>query len=185
MTAAVVDLFRRREGTRTADPETKLAIITIRDTKIGCICDSIPASMSTASAREPVGQPFLADHALTRDWSPEVHGPVHIIACQKTVSESQAIRQLGFPDAVVVSAPFGVYVADEVQKMQMVFLANCRDLTTTQQNVQTFLNWLNEQGEAEYMVRRAVHRRQISDYVRNVGGMNVPATTKAARRQRA
>ena len=39
-------------------------------------------------------------------------GPVHVIACHKTATEAQAIRLLGFPDATVVSAPFGVFVAD-------------------------------------------------------------------------
>lgn len=89
-----------------------------------------------------------------------------MIACQKSVSESQAVRQLGFPDAVVVSAPFGVYVADDVQKIQMAFIANCRDETTTKENVQAFLNWLNDHGEAKYLVQRAQKRRQISDLIR-------------------
>ena len=81
-----------------------------------------------------------------RDLPKRVGGPVHLIACHKTVTESQAIRQLGFPDAIVVSAPFGIYVADDVQKIQMVFIANCRDESTTQAHVQRFLQWLDEQS---------------------------------------
>jgi hypothetical protein len=92
-----------------------------------------------------------------------------VIACQKGISESQAVRQLGFPDAVVVSAPFGVYVADEVQKIQMAFIANCRDETTTRGNVQFFLNWLNDHGEAKFLVQRAMNRRKISDFIRKLG----------------
>jgi hypothetical protein len=91
-----------------------------------------------------------------------------VIACQKSVTETQAIRQLGFPDAIVVSAPFGVYVADDVQKIQMAFISNCRDETTTRNNVQAFLNWLNDHGEVKYLVQRAQHRRQISDFVRGL-----------------
>jgi ABC-type dipeptide/oligopeptide/nickel transport system ATPase component len=58
-------------------------------------------------------------------------GESGLIACHKTVTEAQALRLLGFPDATVVSAPFGVYVADDVQKIQMILIANCRDETTT------------------------------------------------------
>jgi hypothetical protein len=65
-------------------------------------------------------------------------GAGHLIACQKGVTETQALRQLGFPDAIAVTAPFGVYVADPVQKIQMVFIANCRDETTTLGQLQRF-----------------------------------------------
>lgn len=167
MTEAVVTLLRKR-GPTLKQPDGNVAVIRLRDSQIGCVCDSVPASMTTASARELVGQPFLNDHLHTEKWDTDVHGPVHVIACQKAVTESQAVRQLGFPDAVVVSAPFGIYVADEVQKIQMAFIANCRDSTTTRANVQAFMNWLNEHGEAEHLVRRAVARRKISDYLRSV-----------------
>jgi hypothetical protein len=100
---------------------------------------------------------------------------VHVIACQKGVTESQAVRQLGFPDAVVVSAPFGVYVADDVQKIQMAFIAHCRDQTTTRLGVQAFLRWLEDHGEAQYLVQRAIHRRRLSDFVREFGTAAAPA----------
>jgi hypothetical protein len=124
--------------------------------------------MSTAAARELVGQPFLHDHRSTEQWDDGVHGPVHVIACQRSVTESQAVRQLGFPDAIVVTHPFGVYVADDVQKIQMAFIANCRDETTTKEGVQAFLNWLDDQGEIKYLVQRAKDRRRISDFVRRL-----------------
>jgi hypothetical protein len=119
-------------------------------------------------------------------WASKIHGPVHVIACQKGVTEAQAVRQLGFPDAVVVSAPFGVYVADDVQKIQMVFIANCRDETTTRHNVQAFLNWLTEQGEAQYLVQRAMQRREISDLIRSLAGAYIsgaPAAPELGARQ--
>jgi hypothetical protein len=168
MTGAVVALLRKREGGTVEQPTKDVAVVRISDSQIGFVCDSIPASMSTASARELVGQPFLNDHLHTEKWDALVNGPVHVIACQKAVTESQAVRQLGFPDAVVVSAPFGIYVADDVQKIQMAFIANCRDKTTTRANVQAFLNWLSEHGEAKYLVQRAIQRRQLSDYVRQL-----------------
>ena len=168
MTTAVVTLLRERDGGTVKQPKGNVAAVALGDSTIGFVCDSIPASMSTAAARELVGQPFLKDHEHTEKWDAAIHGPVHVIACQKSVSESQAVRQLGFPDAVVVSAPFGVYVADDVQKIQMAFIANCRDESTTRQNVQAFVTWLNDYGEARYLVQRANKRRQISDLIRSL-----------------
>lgn len=168
MTAAVVTLLRNRERGAVKQPKGNVAAVRLRGSTIGFVCDSIPASMGTAAARELVGQPFLKDYEHTEEWDRGIHGPVHVIACQRSVSETQAIRQLGFPDAVVVSAPFGVYVADDVQKIQMAFIANCRDETTTKRNVQEFLNWLNDYGESEYLVQRAKQRRKISDLIRNL-----------------
>lgn len=170
MTNVVVKLLRKRNHGTVKPPKGSINVATVplRDSTIGFVCDSIPASMGTAAARELVGQPFLKDHEHTEDWDAAIQGPVHLIACQKSVSETQAVRQLGFPDAVVVSAPFGVYVADDVQKIQMAFIANCRDETTTRINVQEFLNWLNDHGEAKYLVQRAASRRKISDLIRSL-----------------
>ena len=95
-----------------------------------------------------------------------VAGPVHLVACLKTVSESQAMRQLGFPDATIVAAPFGVYVADKVQKIQMVFLANCRDATTTRHALTRLVEWLDSTGEEANLVSRARGRRRIVAAVR-------------------
>lgn len=167
MTSVVVKLLRKRAVEKVKLPKA-VAAIPLGESMIGFVCDSIPGSMGTAAARELVGQPFLKDHQHTQDWGAEIHGPVHLIACQKGVSETQAIRQLGFPDAVVVTAPFGVYVADDVQKIQMAFIANCRDETTTRVNVQEFLNWLSDHGESKYLVQRAASRRKISDLIHSL-----------------
>ncbi len=168
MTAATLELLREPGEPTQPKTEGNVAAIDLRGTVIGFVCDSIPASMATAAARELVGQPFLHDYRHTADWDNAVQGPVHVIACRKSVSETQALRQLGFPDAIVVSAPFGVYVADDVQKIQMAFISNCRDETTTQEKTQSFLNWLNDHGEARYLVQRAKDRRQISDLLREL-----------------
>ena len=168
MTQAMVELIRRRDTSSIEQSTDNVAAVRIRGSIVGFVCDSVPASMSTAAARELVGQPFLRDHLHTDSWEPDVHGPVHVIACQKRVTEAQAVRQLGFPDAIVVTHRFGVYVADDVQKIQMAFIANCRDETTTKEGVQAFLNWLDEHGEIQYLVQRATDRRKISNCVRDV-----------------
>ena len=166
MTEAMVTLLRDRKGGMIKQPEgnDNVVAVPIEGSTIGFVCDSIPASMGTAAARELVGQPFLKDHEHTENWNASIQGPVHLIACQKGVTETQAVRQLGFPDAIVVSASFGVYVADDVQKIQMAFIANCRDKTNTENNVQSFLKWLDNQKEAKDLeTRETTQKNQRSD----------------------
>jgi len=54
--------------------------------------DAIPDAMSVSSARELVGQPFLHDYELADFIDDNEGGPVHIIACHKGATESQAKR---------------------------------------------------------------------------------------------
>jgi hypothetical protein len=131
------------------------------------IVHGLPAAFGVAAARELVGQPFLKDHRYVPGGvTPSLAGPLHLVACLKTVSESQAMRQLGFPDATIVAAPFGIYVADKVQKIQMVFLANCRDATTTRHALTRLVEWLDSTGEEVNLVSRARGRRRIVDAVK-------------------
>jgi hypothetical protein len=107
----------------------------------------IPAAMTVAAAREMVGQPFLRDYEVAGVLRDKRVGPIHFIACHRGITEPQAARQLGFPDATIVSPPFGVYVADNIQKIQLIFMANCRDETTTRVGVQRVFEWLEQSGE--------------------------------------
>jgi hypothetical protein len=124
-------------------------------------CHAIPAALSIASARELVGQPFLRDHELAGQLGAKLGGPLHIIACLKTATETQAISLLGFADATIVSGPFGVYVADKVQKVQFAFLINCRDDARTRHAVQRFFEWLAQTGEDKLLAQRAMARSRI------------------------
>lgn len=111
------------------------------------VAGAVPDALSVSGAREIVGQPHLSDHDLHAELLKLHGGPVHVIACHKTVTEAQARTMLGFPDATVVSAPFGIYVVDPVQSIQLVLLAQCRDPTSTQHAVQKFLEWLDESNK--------------------------------------
>ncbi len=156
----VMDLLAGRSAQSEAD-EGNVILRVMNGQKLAFRCDCVPSSMTTSGARELVGQPFLRDWKTMDKMSKVVAGPVHIIACHKSITESQAIKQLGFPDAVVVSAPFGVYIADRVQCIQMVFISNCRDETSTRRGVQHFFQWLSEQQEEANLVARAISRRKI------------------------
>jgi len=125
----------------------------------------VPSGMSVNSAREMVGQPYLRDHQIVSDFENNVYGPVHIIGVHKGVTESQVISILGYPDAIVVKGSFGVYIADGIQNIQMVFLANCRDSASTRHNVQKFISWLQESKEEDFLFKRAEFRRKILDLI--------------------
>ncbi|WP_429884587.1 DUF4062 domain-containing protein [Geoalkalibacter halelectricus] len=135
-------------------------IITLAAEKVVVVADAIPAAMSIGAAKEMVGQPFLRDHEVS-GLPKGCGGPMHIIACHKTTTESQAIKFLGFPDATVVTAPFGIFVADNFQKVQFVFITNCRDETTTRHGVQRFFEWLKQTGEDVLVAKRAKARARI------------------------
>jgi Domain of unknown function (DUF4062) len=122
---------------------------------------AIPAAFSVGQARELVGQPFLRDHVLADILAAKRGGPVHIIACHKNATETQAATLLGFPDAELVTAPFGVFVADPIQKVQFAFLTNCRDEANTRHAVQRFLEWLSQTGEETLLAERALARARI------------------------
>ena len=125
------------------------------------VVSAIPDAMSVAAAREIVGQPHLFDHALYDSLKKPHGGPVHLIACHKSVTEAQARTMLGFPDATVVSAPFGIYVVDPVQSIQLVLVAQCRDETSTRLGVQRFLEWLDQFEQTAALVRHAAKRKTV------------------------
>jgi hypothetical protein len=137
----------------------------IRGAPVYFLCHAVPAPMSVAAAREMVGKPFLRDHDWLSQLKGNVAGPVHVIGCHKAITENQAVTLLGFPDATVVTPEFGIYVADPVQKIQLVFLANCRDETTTRVAVERFQSWLAKSGEAKYLAQRAQGRKAIASTI--------------------
>jgi hypothetical protein len=128
--------------------------------------DAIPAALSVAAARERVGQPFMQDHlhALTLVHH-GVPGVIHVIACHLGVTETQATKMLGTPDAMSVASDFGVYVADHVQKIQMVFLAQCGDETAVALAVRRFREWLVQSGEEKRLIERAESRGRILETI--------------------
>lgn len=52
---------------------------------------------------------------------------------------------LRFPDAMIVDAPFGIYVASEVQKIQMIFIRSCTDESSTRRGCSASSNGSNSQ----------------------------------------
>jgi hypothetical protein len=157
-------------GRRDAETIAAGVVVPLSGRKVLFIAHAVPAALSVAAARELVGQPFLRDHECAASLAARVGGPVHVIACHRSATEGQATKLLGFPDATVVSAPFGIYVADNVQKVQFAFLANCRDEDGTRHVAQRFFEWLRQTGEEERLSARAAARARIVRAIANGAG---------------
>ena len=144
---------------RSVEEENNL-FVNINNSEILFVLHAIPASLSVSAATEMVGQPFLKDY-IFGSLLKKRGGPVHLIACHKTATELQAMKLLGCPDATVVSTPFGIYVADNIQKIQFAFIINCRDEANTRHGIQRFFEWLERTGEDVLLAKRAKSRANI------------------------
>ena len=155
----IVDALKHRHRSEESNGEY---FVRIDGTKTLVRVSAVPGLMNIAEAREMMGRPHLSDHTAARAVANAYRaGPIHIIGCHRSVTEAQAISILGFPDAVTVKSGFGVYVADNVQKVQLIFLDGCRDNATTRHMTQLFFDWLDHSGEAAELVQRAKSRRKI------------------------
>jgi hypothetical protein len=125
-----------------------------------------PASLSESTAREMVGQPFLADHTLhTELKKAKAVGPIHLVACPKAVTETQALKMLGFPDATIVSDSFGIHIADNIQKIQIALLKECVSGTAIRRQLAEWFEFLRRTGEDRFVLSRAQSRFQIIEAV--------------------
>lgn len=185
MVAIVRHALLARPGSREVDGR---AFLQLGGVEVLVEAHAIPAALTVGPAREMVGQPFLRDHELVASLQGAVGGPLHVIACQKSATESQAAKLLGFPDATIVAAPFGVFVADRVQKVQFAFITNCRDESNTRHGVQRFFQWLSQTQEEAAVAERALGRARIVRVVAEVlvGGPASPSVSvaPAAKRKR-
>jgi len=136
-------------------------IVKFDNTDCLIVVNAIPAAFSIGEAKEMVGRPFLRDYELASSLTRGRGGPVHVIACHKNVTETQAIKLLGVTDATVVSAPFGIFAAENISKVQLVLIANCRDETTTRHSVQRFFEWIVQSREDRLVAKRARSRAKI------------------------
>ncbi|EGB96573.1 hypothetical protein G1E_22895 [Pseudomonas sp. TJI-51] len=152
-------LLQALNGGNTPASET-YAIVPIAGLNVVVFAHAIPAAFTVAAARELVGKPFLHDHEHA-DLLNGAEGPLHLIACHRGATELQATALLGFADATVVSGSFGIFVADDIQKVQFAFLANCRDASQTRHALQRFREWLEQTGEAQALAKRAASRAKI------------------------
>ena len=125
------------------------------------VCHGIPDNLGVSAAREMIGQPFLRDHQLADVAAQAGAGPVHLIGCSESITKSQARKILGFPDAMIVDTPFGIYVASDTEKIQLIFIRGCTEESSTRLGVQRLFEWLEQSEEAPRLKTRAVFRGRV------------------------
>lgn len=122
---------------------------------------AVPERFGIAEARELVGRPFLRDHKIQLGGEEGGVGPIHLIACHKSCTESQVSAFVGHPDVFIVQTPFGFFVADQVSFAQTFFVTGCRDGTSTKVAVRRIFDWIDQSGELDRIVARARSRKAI------------------------
>ncbi len=160
-----------------------IAQVVLADRKLSVRIDAIPDVLSVAAARELVGQPFHRDHLLTDSLSADAPGIVHIIACHRGVTETQAKKMLGTSDAMAIASDFGVYAADHVQQIQLFFLTQCADAGAVGIAVRRIHEWLAQAGEIERVVNRALGRKMILQAVQQAREVTRLAPAMATRKR--
>lgn len=175
MVAVVSDALLARPEARAINGQVCLRL---DGSEVLVLAHAIPAALTVGPALEMVGKPFLRDHELAASLTGDVGGPLHIIACQRSATESQAAKLLGFADATIVAAPFGIFVADPVQKVQFAFITNCRDESNTRHGLQQFFKWLRQTQEESAVAKRALARARIVKVIAEVlsEGTGSPST---------
>ena len=158
MEKALLDFFLSRPQSAKS---TTGAIITIAGGRAFLRYQAIPDSLSLSAAREKVGQPFLTDFQIADEVKKVGAGPIHVVASPKGVTESQALKMLGFPDATIAKDSFGIHVADNIQKIQIVLLKECFSPTAVVRQIAAWLDWLKRTKEDEFVLERARARCRI------------------------
>jgi hypothetical protein len=169
MESVLIETLLDRYKGRCLD-RSNAVTLEVLGTELLVVCSAIPGPYSIPEARERANQLFLQDWRYAPMLKSSAIGPVHFVACHRSMTEFQTIRQLGFADATIVTTPFGIYVADDIQKMQLVYLANCRDETTLRYRVQRTFDWLGVAGEGSRFLERAAARARIAQAVAKENG---------------
>ncbi len=131
-----------------------------------CVPNAIPDSLSVGAAKELVGQVFRNDDDLLP--SNDVHGPLHVVACYRSISEGAARKLYGVDDAAYIPLESGILIRDQKLKVQMLLLAKCADTTSTRAALQTCFDWIDRSSQAPVIAQFAKDRATIVRAVQKV-----------------
>lgn len=136
--------------------------------------DAVPDAMSVAAARELVGQPHLRDHERADQLSDTAPGIVHIIACHRGVTRTQATRLLGTPDAIAIDSEFGMLAVNVATQNQYILLRHCADADTIRTRITQLDQWLLSSEFGGKLEQRAKARARLlglmAEVQRELGG---------------
>lgn len=136
-------------------------VLTLSGTPVQCVVHAIPEALSYPPARELVGQVFQSDHVTLPEGDSPIVGPVHLLLVHRNATRTQARKLLGVDDSTCFDTPFGIFVADELQKIQILVISKCADDTSTRQGLQKWLDWMNDAFEEATIADRANRRATI------------------------
>ena len=148
-----------------AAKSTSGVLVEINKSQVFLKIHAAPASLSEPTAREMVGQPFLVDHKFHAELKKPKAGPIHLVACPKGVTENQALNMLGFPDATIVADSFGVHIADNIQKIQIVLLKECVSPSAIRRQLAQWFEFLRRTTEDRFVLERAQARYRIVEAI--------------------
>lgn len=114
-----------------------------------CVGLTLTESFSNSWAREQLGRPFLEKQSPV--------GSLIVIACYRSLTETQARAFLGHSAVMTVGSNFGVFARDLRMHAQVVFLKNCRDSSALKSRLQNALSWI----ETTLSDVQAVRKRRI------------------------
>jgi hypothetical protein len=86
---------------------------------------------------------------------------MYMVACHRSATEWQAVRQPGFPDALWCQLPLESTSQTQTQKIQLAFLSKCRVPTTTMYQIQRLFDWIEGVGEGLLIIERAASGARI------------------------
>jgi hypothetical protein len=139
----------------------------LEDAQVLLLVHGVPSSFGIAEAREMVGRPYLSDHQTPVAASGGLLvGPVHLVACHRSCTESRILSYMGHPDVYIVQTPFGFFAADLTSFVQTFFLTDCRDRDATVMAMERMFEWIAEANEGGRIVERARSRQRILRTVR-------------------
>jgi hypothetical protein len=123
---------------------------------------AVPGPFALPEARASLGQPFRLEVGLLAELDEaKAVGPIHVVAVQQGVTETQVRRFIGRPDALVAAQSFGVFVSDDDSFTQALFLSNCRDPDRVSNAVSQAFQWWGQAGLERTLAQRAAARTAI------------------------
>jgi hypothetical protein len=72
---------------------------------------------------------------------------------------------LGFPDATIVADSFGVHIADNIQKIQIVLLKECVSPSAIRRQLAQWFEFLRRTTEDRFVLERAQARYRIVEAI--------------------
>lgn len=136
---------------------------------VAFVTHAVPGPFALPEARSSLGQPFREELLLVDDLEREdAVGPIHVIAVQQNVTESQVRRFVGRPDALVAAQSFGVFASDDAAFVQALFLANCRDPSRVSNGLSMAFEWWQQAGLERTLAQRSAARMAILRALRDL-----------------